>query len=222
MNAGLSNLATLKAWLLTEALVDGTDYDTQILAIGRGVAGLLESHCNRKFAREAEAVFEFSARNYQVIVDRYPIEAITKIEARGSIADGFIEQPDPNSIIFGLNEAAGMIDFGGRFGTERDRVRVTFRGGYWFNQQEADYEPPETPSEEDPDLSLLPEGAIALPDDLQLAWLLQCEHVWTQRDKLGTAIAEKPSQIYGGALAKIELLQVVREKLSPFIRYAML
>jgi hypothetical protein len=58
-----------------------------------------------------------------------------------------------------------------------------------------------------------------VPADLLLAWQLQCEHVWAQRDKLGLGIGEE--QKTESALARIALLSIVKDQLRPFIRYAL-
>ena len=61
----------------------------------------------------------------------------------------------------------------------------------------------------------LPTGATALPDDLKFAWLLQCEHVWKLRDKLGLAIAalagsQAPSLTLAGAELVPEVAAICR------------
>jgi hypothetical protein len=61
----------------------------------------------------------------------------------------------------------------------------------------------------------LPEGATALPDDLKFAWLLQCEHLWKLRDKLGVSIAapagsQAPSLTLAGAELIPEVAAIAR------------
>lgn len=220
MNAGLSNLASLKEWLLTESLRSSTDYDSQILLIGLGVAGLLEGHCNRKFARTVGALFEFPADIDRVVIDRAPIEQITKIEVRDPYGADWSDQGEVSAAIDYLNEDAGLVALTVPLGTSRGRGRITFTGGFWWNQQEPDYEAPDVPTEEDPDLSAQPEGSHAVPDELKLAWLIQCEHIWSQRDKLGLAISQAPKS--DAAILRVELLEIVKRKAQPFVRYAML
>lgn len=226
MNAGLSNLATLKAWLLPASLLTGTDYDATITAIGLGVAAHIEKHCNRTLARAVEATYDFPADRRQVIVDRFPIEEITKVEVRTGLAWGFVDQGDVDAVIENLAEAAGMVHFAAPLGVHRDRARLIFTGGFWWNQQEADYDPPETPTEEDPDLSALPEGAAALPADLRHAWLLQCEQVWKVKDRLGLTIGQDGAgaggALLGLSLPGLDLNPLVLKALQPFIRYALI
>lgn len=219
MNAGLSNLATLKSWLLAPTMVTSTDYDAQILAIGKAMAGLLEGYCDRKFARVADDLFECSADRWHVVLPRYPVEVVTKIEQNEPPVATPAVWTEQTDVIEVQALDRGMLYFKAALATYRERVRVTYTGGFWWNQQEADYTPPVAPTEEDPNLSLLPEGATAVPDELQMAWRLQCEHVWSQRDKLGLELAkdpdgEKPS------VAAIQLLSIVQMLAQPFVRYS--
>lgn len=209
MNAGLSNLATLKAWLLTPALRTGTDYDDEISRIGLGVAAQIEKACNRRFSRAVDYVEIVSADRTHYVTQRYPIETVTTIEVQQVKQDGWAVLPD---LIVNEQLAAGLLYFYGQQGWQRGLIRLTYTGGYWYETVEpTDVGYP----------TAMPAGATAIDPDLQLAWLMQCEHVWQQHDKLGIAIAEKPEQIYSGALAKVRLLDDVREKLQPFMRYQM-
>ncbi len=207
MNVGLSNLATLKAWLLPSGLVSGTDYDGQIAAIGKGVAGQMEKSCNRLFGRTVSDTFECSGDRAHVSLPRYPIETVTTVEVRTDIAAGFVAQTGAI-----LNNAlqAGLIYFGADIATHFDRLRITYTGGYFFETLEpTDMGYP----------TATPSGSFALPSDLLLAWKLQCEHVWGQRDKLGLAVGDKPTAT--PPLAQIELLPTVLATLSSFRRHAL-
>ena len=57
-----------------------------------------------------------------------------------------------------------------------------------------------------------------MTDDLFLAWLLQCKHIWGQTDKLGVAIAEKPDVT--PALMAAKFIPQVEDTLRNHIRYA--
>ena len=214
MNAGFSNLATLKAWLLPPALAAATDYDAQILAIGRGAAAQLEGHCNRKFPRVVGDLYETTADRLVVILPRYPVEVISKVEIRNTIAEGWIDQGNPDQILFNRRDQAGILDIGGWLGGRYQRLRFTFTGGYFFEQ----LEPADTgyPTAQ-------PSGSAALPDDLALAWRLQCEHIRTQRDKLGLSIAEQPKTLHGVVpnLASIQILPQAVNLVRELVRYSM-
>lgn len=210
MNAGLSNLATLKAWLLPAAMVDGTDYDAQILAIGRGAAAAIESYCGRKFARAVDDTFECPADVWHVVLPRFPLEAAPAIKLRTDINVGFEDQTY-GDLVVDHNLNAGLIKFGARAGTYNTRLQFTSTGGYWWEQLE--------PTDDGYPTSQ-PSGSFSLPDDLQLAWRLQCEWIWQRRDKLGLSIGDKPGNIYSGSLSKIQLIDGVKEMLGDFIRHS--
>lgn len=209
MNAGLSNLATLKAWLLPAAMLEATDYDAQILAIGLGTAAQLEEFCNRKFARTVGDTFEASADRAHVVLPRFPVEVLTAVEQRDTSEDAW---QDIASRILTKDLPKGFIEFGADQGVYYSRLKFTFTGGFFWNQLEPD---------EDNYPTELPAGATAVPANLQLAWRLQCEWIWTKRDKLGLTIAEKTDNVFGGSLAKVVLLDGVKELLRPFVRYSL-
>lgn len=208
MNAGLSNLAMLKAWLLPAAMRDGTDYDQDIRTIGLGVAAQLERALNRKLEYSADTTDIVTGGRESIVLMRYPVVAIASVETRVGVDDDWTLESD---VIEHWNASSGVVRFAGALGhSELTQLRITYTGGYWWEQLEADDEG--YPSEK-------PEGATEIDGDIRLAWLLQCEHVWGQRDKLGLKISERPSST--PALVQLALLPAVREHLQPHIRYAM-
>lgn len=210
MNAGLANLATLKAWLLPSSLTAGADYDTQIAAIGKGVALALERYCNRHFARTVNDIFECPADRLHVVLPRFPIEAAPTIDLRDDLTTGYVAQTY-NDLVIDHNLAAGLIKFGAWAGASTSRLKFTYTGGLWWEQLEpADQGYP----------TAQPTGSTAVPDDILLAWRLQCEFVWKQRDKLGLNIGEKVDNVFLGALSRIAIFEGVKEILRPHIRYA--
>lgn len=70
--------------------------------------------------------------------------------------------------------------------------------------------------------STLPTGATPLPDDLKLAWLLQCEFIWKLRDKLGVSVAEsaKTGADMSG-LVGMQLVPEVENTLRNYRRYSL-
>jgi hypothetical protein len=210
MNAGLSNLATLKGWLLADSLQATTEYDAEIVAIGLGVLGVFEKYCDRKFARVAADTFDCQANRDHVILPRYPLEVVTLVEIRESGEAAFVTLTGAS--ITNLGEKSGMVYFDSEPGTYFDRIRFTYTGGYFFEQLEPDHEDyPTTP----------PAGAELLPDALQIAWRLQCEHVWKLHDKLGTAIAQSGAgegTLLGLSLPGLELLPLVKQTLDSYRR----
>lgn len=220
MNAGFSNRGQLKAWLLAASMQSSTEWDDQILAIGLGVAAHIEQFCDRQFARATADVFECSADRDHIVLPRYPVESIATIEQ--SVAnDVEATWTELTSPIQSQSLDRGLIYFDGFIATYRERLRITYAGGYWWNQQESDYDPPDTPTEENPDLSAKPTGATAIPDNLVLAWRLQCEHLWGQRDRLGLNVAKDQKDIPADAPTVAPLLPSVQAMLYPFIRYSL-
>jgi hypothetical protein len=211
VNAGLSNLATLKSWLLPSGMVEGTDYDAQILAIGLGIAGQLEEFCNRKFARVEDDTFEVSADREHVVLPRYPIEEVSALELREDLATGWVDQGEISVALRQIYAKSGLVEIGVALGTTEALLRFTYSGGYHWEQLEPD---------DDGFPTALPEGATTLPDNLLLAWKLQCEWVWNKRDKLGLSIGEKPDNVFSGSLSKVVLLDGVKELLRPFMRHS--
>lgn len=131
MNAGLSNLATLKAWLLPASLVASTDYDVKIAALGQGVAGLMERYCNRTFARVAAGTYECMANRDHVVLPRYPVETVTTVELKEEGATAW--EALAASVVVNLLPDAGMVMLDVEQGTWRDKLRFTYTGGFWFD-----------------------------------------------------------------------------------------
>ena len=212
MNAGLSNLAILKRHLLPDSQQTDTTFDATITQLGLGVAALMEKHCNRQFTRATAATFEFTGDRYSISLPIYPIESVTTIETRTGISDSYASQTITD-ILVNRDYAAGLLYFGARLGTAQTMVRVTWAGGYFWEQLEPTdgAYPTSTPS-----------GSTALPKDLQTAWLLQCEALWTARDKLGTSMVDKTAvQFVSTSLFGLELTPFVKAMLNGFIRYQM-
>jgi hypothetical protein len=210
MNAGLSNLATLKGWLLADAMQTATEYDTEIVAIGRGVVGIFEQFCARKFARLVGDTFDCPANRWFIVLPRYPIETVTASEIRLSGEDAY--EALTASAIVNKAEKAGILYFDTEPGYCNDRVRFTYTGGYFFEQLEpADVGYP----------TAQPVGSTAVPDELLLAWRLQCEHIWKLHDKLGLAIAQSGAgegTLLGLSLPGLELLPLVKQTLDSYRR----
>jgi len=204
MNAGLTNLETLKRHLLAETLVRERKFDAAIAAIGLSVAGLFDAYTNRKLAYLAGAEIIFTGERSHFVLPRYPLVSVTSVESRTSDADAWQAATGEPSV---THPSSGIIRFSGVLGTELLQVRVIWTGGYWCDTQEPDAEDP----------SVQPAGSTLLPDDLKGAFLLQCESIWGQRDKLGTGMLDKPSE--KGAIASLELAPLVKAMLQGYIRY---
>jgi hypothetical protein len=205
MNAGLSSLNYIKTQLLAEALRAGTRYDVALQLIGTGMAGLLEKFCNRKFARTEVDTFTCSADRDHIYLPRSPVETITSTELKLDETTGWEVQ---TGFIFNRNDATGHVYWGSLAGPDYGHLRFTYTGGYWFDTTEEGND-------------TLPSGATALPEDLRLAWILQCRIAWQAIDKLGKDIVAtgSSSQFVTGTLAGLALNDQVKELLAGYRRY---
>ncbi|MCX8156160.1 MAG: hypothetical protein N3J91_06920 [Verrucomicrobiae bacterium] len=202
MNAGLSNLKTLKSLLLPQSMQSQSTWDDVLVLIGRGVLGAMEAHCGRKFARVVNAVEQFGAAREVVWLARYPVEEISAVEVRAARGSEWVAQED---VILERNEMNGMVVFARPLGSDGDQARIIYTGGYWFDETENGS-------------GVVPDGAAVVPQDLVWAWAMQCEHVWSRRDKLGTGLVQQAGK--AEALGEVELLPLVREALRPYRRLA--
>jgi hypothetical protein len=207
MNAGLTNLETLKRHLLSASMTNGAQFDLQIKTIGLGIASMIERLCSRELVYQAGAQVETTADREHIIVPRYPIVDVTKVETR-AIGDAAWTEETGEPQMF--NARSGIVYFGSRLGDSQTMVRVTYSGGYWFDTAEPGDEP-----------GVMPEGASPLPDDLKSAFLLQCEQVWATRDKLGAGLTgqEPGGQFLNTKLSYLDVLPLVKEMLRGYVRH---
>ena len=204
MNAGFSSLTALKAQLLAPTLRARTDWDTKIAALGLGVAGAFEGFCNRSLARVAAGTFTTTGGRASLILPRYPVETITALETRDTIAAGWT---DALASLDTFAPESGAVYFASPLDVAQ--IRVTYTGGFWWDTSE--------------DASgTLPGGATALPAEILSAWHMQVEKIWNAKDKLGTQIAKEPTSAGGtAALTSADLSPAVRQMLSAHVRYAL-
>jgi hypothetical protein len=211
MNAGFGNLRTLKETLLAPGLVAGVQFDARLLQIGLGVAAAFDQFCGRKFARAEGATDIFPADRMHFLLPRFPIESVTGAELKLSEADGWEEQELStwvrtidlaNGIVFLPDEDAGPY---------YAQVRFTYTGGYWWDTKE----PTEVGYP-----TATPAGATELPQDLKLAWLLQCKRTWDLQDKLGTGITKAGSDATFAAesMGSLKLIDEVQRMLMKYTR----
>lgn len=179
MNCGLGNLATLRAFLVSDAEQAKTTYNAKLAIIGKGVAGLMEGYCNRKWFRTVNDTVVFSGGRPHYFVPRYPFEGTPTVDMKITTSDdwtsftGSPQMLEPSSGLVRFGFSPGQIDLA--------LLRITYTGGYWFDTTEDSS-------------GSLPSGATALPDDLQLAWLTICAEYWNKFDKLGIAITGDPDK----------------------------
>jgi hypothetical protein len=207
-NVGLGNLTSLKAVLLPEAMRSRTEWDDAITALGKGVAIAFEAFTARKFEREAGATFIASADRSYLILPRFPIETITALAQRDDYATGFVSLA--LNTILNVNESTGWVDFGSPLGSHNSTIRVTYTGGYhWEELEPTDGSYPTT----------VPTGATVLPADLLHAWHLQCEAQAIKMDLLNGGAARR-AQDKSPELNDLKLIPAVVEILNAYRRFA--
>jgi hypothetical protein len=215
MIAGLTNLDTLKKHLLATSQMAETRFDLVIQTLGLGIAGLFDTLCNRRLAYLDADQVVFSGDRPHYYLPRFPIRNVTSIQMRYFQTDNWTDitgQP------ISVNYETGLIHFGYTLGRNPMQVRVVWDGGYWFEPLEPeDAQYPSNAPVAGTDPNGLPARFFILPDTLRSAFLFQCEAAWSQRDKLGLGLTDKPGEQSG--LGKLDLAPMVKSMLNPFIRY---
>lgn len=203
MNAGLANLATLKRHLLPDTWETETSMDAILLDLGRGVASQMEEFCARKFGRVVNVTYEQQADTILIQLPRFPIEGTPVVEIRYQGSSVWEAQV---GVFDNVAASVGLLYLTYPLGTSRDRIRVTYTGGFWWNAADA------------PDADeVLPDGATELPAGLQFNWLLQCQHILAARELLGLrTLPSGKAALAVTAEAQIQLLQTVKDALQPY------
>ena len=187
MNCGFSNLDFLKKQLLPNSIKTDTRFDVLIQAIGLGVAGTFSRICNRDWAYTANVAEVGQGDRSFWYVRRSPVTQFTGVNLRFFRSDQWVSifsQP------LQADEEKGLIHFGYTLGRSPIEFQVIYNGGFFWNTLEPD--DPNYPTQPPTDITNNAAGIdpakFNLPDELKLAWLLQCKHVWTNTDKLGADI----------------------------------
>lgn len=210
MNAGLSNLATLKAHLLPEAIREEVAYDQPVLRVGLGVAALVEKFLGRRLGRVVGDMAEFTKDRIVIILPRYPLEAITAVHERRRFVDPWTAL-DLNSTLESVGNDCGTIYLAETDLDSRARLRVTWTGGYWWETAEP-YEAGYPTAQ--------PVGSYVLPSDILAAWLLQCSEMWARQDPLAQGTGTRDTSDVKTNLTELDLIPQVIGILNPHRRYA--
>jgi hypothetical protein len=199
---GLGTLGELKRFLLSSGIVAETTYDEAITAIGKGVAGLIDRYCNRTFKRGASITEDFRGGTDVLLLARYPVEAITSIGLKSAGESTFTTQ---SSVVDTVAVESGVLLLTGSIGSERDQLRATYTGGYWYDNT-------------DDGSGSKPADATLLPEDVKMIWFNECQHVWQSRDDLGIAHTERGDVATTPRLRNLELSPMSKAALEPYRR----
>jgi hypothetical protein len=200
---GLGTLGQLKRFLLSAGIVAETTYDEALTFIGKGVAGAFDRYCNRTFKRGASITEDFRGGTDLLLLARYPVESIASVGLKTVGESAFTSQGD---VIDTAALETGCLLLTATTGTERDQLRVTYTGGYWYDTS-------------DDGSGSQPSGSTLLPTDIQLTWLLECQHVWQSRDKLGIEHTQGDgTALLNTRLGILELSPFSKAALEPYRR----
>ena len=152
----LTQLSTLTQRLAI--LETDTQYDAALTSVIKALSARFDRECHRRFARTENATEEFSTGDTEIAVAGYPIEAVTRFEAKSSAVEGWVEQTAPDYLI----RRACVISLASPFGHQPlafSLSRVTYTGGYVLpGDPDPDYQP-----------SANTRPPARLPDDLEQA-----------------------------------------------------
>jgi hypothetical protein len=202
VNAGFSNLSYLKDRLLLASDASGSDLDDAVLALGRAVAGLFESECDRTFGRAVNAVYEAPADRDYVIVPRYPLESVTSAEVRDNLVDGWRAAD-----LLNILPLAGVVYFVGDIGVYGSTARITYTGGYWWDETENN-------------TGTQPAGSTIIPQGLVLLWVQFCKYLWDRSSIENSAKAGFASELEKFITKESDLPEFVKRGLMPYRRMA--
>ncbi len=188
----LTQLTTIKARL---ALTDAT-YDILLTNFIKHASGRFDAQCNRCFARQAGAVEEFNADQTELLLRRYPLEAVTKFELKANETDGWLEQTEVEYLL----RQQCVLSLRVPLGSPRELLRVTYTGGYVL--------PGDTPGP----------GQTPLPDELEQACVEQVAYWFQSKDRLGI-ITSMESGVAFYQFSQLDLLEQVKALLKSFTRW---
>ena len=216
MNSGFSNLAFLKQQLLAKSFSTDTRFDTLIQAIGLGVAGQFARYCNRDWMYQTNiAEINTGDRSFW-FVRSAPVTQFIAVNLRFFRTDAWVSilsQP------LQADEEKGLIHFGYTLGVAPIQFQIIYNGGYWWEQLEPDDAayPSAVPADIANNAAGIDPNKFMLPAELQLAWLLQCKHVWSNQDKLGTDVLKSGKD--ASIRFPVEWAPTVEQTLQGFRRY---
>ena len=195
----LTTLTKIKARLKLET-ADVVD-DALLTNFLNLVSNRFDSECRRTFARGAAITEEFDGDATELRVMRYPLEAVAGFDLKTSETAGWVAQVFTDYVI----RHSAVVSLASPLGTWRDRLRVTYTGGYVL---------PGT---------TVGAGQTALPDEVEMACLEQTVAWWRDRDRLGLSSVSgaggSVSALPQSVVKQIDLLPLVQNVLLTYRRF---
>lgn len=193
----LAQLATVK----TRLGISASTEDTLLTNFIELASGLFDKHCNRKFSRSASATDEFDADICELNLSRPPLESVTSFELKSNETDGWEAQADVDYI---ARKTLGgcILSLSAPLGSYRQRVRVTYAGGYVL--------PGTSPSG----------SQTALPDEIEHACVEQVVFWYQNRTRLGLSSTNEQGVVFVGDIQQPPpLLAHVKAALASHVRW---
>ena len=203
LSAGLSSLAYLKSRILPASSATDTTWDLALCRLGLAMTTRMETHCNRSFDRAVGAINQFSAWTQAVTLRRYPVETISTVQILDPSA-GLTDYAGE----YALDASAGVLSFTYMItpGTQRQRLVITYTGGYWLD-------PLTTPA------TAMPTGATPLPEDILEVWLAEVQ-LQAEARSMFEAVGLRVSKDAAKAVKLIGLSEDAIAALAPYRRFS--
>ncbi|MDB6057117.1 MAG: phage gp6-like head-tail connector family protein [Verrucomicrobiales bacterium] len=186
----LTQLSTVK----TRLNISDTSADILLTSAIAAVSERFDRECNRRFARQIDAIEEFPADSLEICPANWPIETVAGFDLKTNETTGWQPlSPTPdylvrNHCVISLECAAGS-----RF----QQARVTYTGGYVL--------PGTTPDA----------GQTALPSDIEQACVEQVAYWYQNRNSIGVLTSTVGA---GSHLPQGDLLPCVASILKKYTR----
>lgn len=189
----LDTLNNLKVFCLPVSLQSKDQYDALLQQIGEGVASRIESFCNRRLGRVSGDTFETNGDRRILVLPRYPVESIDQVEFKDRYGNDWNLETD---LIDSLDSESGLVTLSAPLGDDRSRIRLTYTGGYWYDNVGGQNQPA---------------GSTALPEHIRSAWKTQCKHLFDSLDVTGSSLSDEN---YVSRIASYDLVPEVKEALK--------
>jgi hypothetical protein len=184
----LTQLSTVK----TRLIINDTASDAVLTNAIAAFSERFDRECNRKFARQVNAVEEFPGDQLEICPASWPIESVASFDVKSNETQGW-QSATPDYLI--RNNCVISLD--SALGSRHQQARVTYTGGY--------VSPGTTP---DP-------GQTALPADIEQACVEQVAYWYQNRANLGVLTSTLTT---GSRIAEGDLLPGVIAILQKYTR----
>jgi len=197
----LTQLSTIKSRLGIDDF--NVQFDSLLTNTITALSSRFDKETNRTLSHTVNATYEFCANDTEISVPCYPIETVTKFEAKSSESTGWVEQTSVDFLI----RRGCIISLPNDFRLQNldfrpPLSRLTYTGGYVL--------PGNVPGP----------GQNPLPPDLEQAAVEQVAYWFQIRDKLGLKTRWPHGGTYEGLL-QLDLLLNVQTVLKTYQNWSL-